>query len=426
MRSSIFDYNFTRFSVSRSITDAMYRWEMEVAMDYPVPPTWSVVEAVMGNDCILVGFPETKQYGRSNDERHTTVSGYSYGWYPANRPIRPENRLLQSYISGSTIIVENPLTYLQRLIHGTDNPCGLVKGGWDASIAGWGTATLPYQQFESSDSSYVQNVIDDICEYSGMLYLDGWKKISGVWTPVTYLRSESALDTGFDLPAPIVITASADQTDIRNNRVMIESEAEINGSKWKNSVWVDGIIHGTLQGFSARKPASWDTAAMGAERPYQYCFQMPPTITAAQAQALVANKANHLYALLTIPAETYSVKFFDRSDIKLMQKIVFSGFAPKIPNGAMRVIEIRYDIDRAGGLVCTCSCAVERSWSAIRKLAISLKQDWVIMSDSIKRSIESKNRQVVYGTAVANGPAGTTIMQAPRSGALAYVTLPNQ
>jgi len=403
----------------------MYRWDMQVAHDYPVPPTWEPLEAVIGSDCVMVGFPITKQFSRDDSDKSTKVSGYSYGWYPANRPIRPENRLLQTTTSGSTIVVENPLTYLERIIHGTDNPCGLVKGGWDTAITGWGTADLPYQQFESSDSSYVQNCIDDICEYTGLLYLDSWKKIGNLWTPVTYLRTESALDTGFDLPAPIVITASTSQEDIRNARVMIESEAEINGDKWKNSVWVDGIIQGTMQGFSARKPATWTCATMGPERPYQYCFTMPPTVTTAQAQALVANRTNLLYSLLTIPAETFSVKFFDRVDIKLMQKIQFSGFAT-IPSEPMRIVEIKYDIDQEGGCVCTCSCAVERSWSAIRKLAISMKQDWAAISDSIKRSVESSAKQVVYGSVVGYGPSGTAIVQSPSSGALAYASMPNQ
>lgn len=425
MRTSIFDYNFTRFSVFRSITDAMYQWDMDVAMDYPVPQTWDTVEAVIGDDCVLVGFPISKKEGRNKNERFTSISGFSYGWYPANRPIRPENRLLKSHVSGNEIIVEDPLLHLDRIIHGTDNPCGLVKGGWDSGISGWGTATRPYQQFESSDTSYVQNVIDDVCENTGVLYLDGWRKINNIWTPCTYLRSESALDTGFDLPAPIFIQASTSQEDIRNHRVMIEAEAEINGDKWKNSIWVDGVIQGTLTGYSARKPAVWDVATMGPERPYQYCFTMPPTVTVAQAQTLVAEKTNLLYALLTIPAETFSVKFWDRSDLKLMQKIEFSGFST-IPNGPMRIVEIRYDIDRDNGCVCTCSCAVERSWSAIRKLAISMKQDWAAISDSIKRSVQSSTKQVVYGTVVANGPSGTAIVQSPGSGALAYSSMPNQ
>lgn len=441
--SSIWDYKFTKFSVSRGIGDAMWRWSMDVANGYPIPPTWTRVEAIkyVGSKkyCLLIGFPLTKTYERSDDSRGTKVSGYSFGWYVANRPMRPSDRLLNTTLSGSTIIVEDPILYLSRLIHSTDNPCGLLKGGWDSAVSGWGT-TLPYQQFESSDSSKVQNVIDEISEYTGLLYYDYWKLISNVYQPVTYLKNDTNFDAGFNLPTPITIDAYApaqldpndvgnaiDLNQIQNNRVMVDTESEINGDNWKNSVWVDAVIQGTMAGAFARYPATWNPATMDLERPHQYCYTLPPTTTQAQANAIVAAKAASLYTLLSSPVETFSVKFFNRYDLQLFQKITFKGFAPSIPDQTMRITNIEYTIDGDDGCVCSCQCMTDRSWSAIRKMSISLKRDWAAISDSIKRSQENKTKQIVYGTVINTNP-GTqvAVIQSKSSGKMTYAGTPNQ
>ena len=425
MRYSVFDYKFKSFSVHRSFSDAMYTWEMEVAEGYDTPPTHEPIEAIkwVNNKkyCLLVGFPITSQSKRSDSEHGTVMSGYSYGWKVPQRPILQEDRLLKSTVQGNRIIIEDPLLYLSRLIHSTDNPCGLLKGGWDSKVEKWGSIDLPYQQFEASDSSNVMNQVDDICEYAGLFYMDGWKEINGIFQPVTYLRSETALDTGYDLPDPILITANSD--DVRTQRVMVDAESEINGDKWFNSVWVDGVIQGETSGVTRHKPEKWVVADMGLERPYPYNFTLPP-MTRAEVIKKVVEKCNYLYDLVTIPAETFSVKFFDRYDLKLMQKIRFSGFST-IPDMQMRITEIEYTINADEGCICTCTCASDRSWSAMRKLALSLKRDWAAVSDSIKRSIESKMQQVTYGRVVAvNG--STVIMEDPKTGAHSYVNLPNQ
>lgn len=447
--NSIWDYKFKRFSVSRSITDAMWRWEMEVDKSYPTPPLFKPIQAVktVGNKeyCILVGFPINRRYSRADGERSTIVEGYSYGWYVANRPIRPEKRLVPTSLDGKTIKVNDPIGYVRSLIHdGGNNPCGLIPGLWDTETPGWGSASLPYQQFESSDSSFIQNVIDEICEYTGLFYYDYWKKSGGLWVPASYMRHQSKLqntgDNGFGTPAKITIrydgtvtnSAGIVQSHLQNNRVMVDTEAEVCGDDWKNSVWVDGVIQGTMKGFSARIPAAWN-ATETVERPYQYCFQIPPTVVAsgaditdAQAKNIVSTRAQQLYNLLTAPTERYSVKFFNRYDIQLLQELRFEGFGSQIPTGDLRIVEIEYSIDADQGEVCSCRCMTDRSWSASRRLSLILKRDWASVSDSIARSQESKKKQVIYGKVVGKGPKNTIILRNEASGALTYASVPNQ
>ena len=84
-RPSIFDYKFTQFSVSKSFTDAMWRWSMTIPRGYPVPETWQPIDAISPDtqNCVLVGFPITKNPTTARDFKGVTVSGFSYGWYVA-------------------------------------------------------------------------------------------------------------------------------------------------------------------------------------------------------------------------------------------------------------------------------------------------------------------------------------------------------
>lgn len=404
---------------------------METPHDNPVPVIKEPIEAVKTYNnidyCLFLGIPLTSRYTRSEDFYGTILTGYSYGFYVSKRPIMRADRLLDTDVVGNKIIVENPIEYLEGLIHGTDNPCGLIKGGWDTTVTNWGTDTLPYQQFEASESATVQTQIDDIGEYCALFYMDGWKEIDGIFQPVTYLCNEANIDTQLDLPDAIEIEDGT--TDIRDMRMIVDGESEINGDQQYNSVWVDGVRKGDdgneNSGYTSHKPATWDVATMGVEYPYYYKYEISPTLSITKAKAAVATKANYLYDLLTLPAETFTVQFFDRYDLKLMQKIRFIGF-DKIPDVQMRITDIEYTIDGDAGIMCKCTCATERSWSAMRKLAVTLKQDYLIVANTIKDSIERRLQMVNYGTVESMGPNGTVIMKSDRTGNHSYVTIPNQ
>ena len=138
---------FDKCQISRSITDSMWRFDIEIDKDYPCPRLWEPVEATLVENnkkyCVFIGFPISKQKVVRDGDEYTRLSGVSYGWYVANRPLRPSERTLQSTQSGSNIIIEDPITYLNRLFFTGGNRLGLSKGYWDGSTTGWVQTNCP-------------------------------------------------------------------------------------------------------------------------------------------------------------------------------------------------------------------------------------------------------------------------------------------
>ena len=270
MTADLKSYPGRDMRVSRSITDAMWTWSLTIDKDERYPGIWDDVQLIesIGNTdyCLLRGFPLTNQYRYEEADTYREITGYSYGWYVANRPILPDERLLQATVSGSTITIEDPILYLNRLIFGggTGTPCGLHQGAWENSTPGWGTDDLPYQQFESNDSSTIQSVIDDISDYTGLIHYDHWLKVGSAWVPVSYLLTQDHIDTQMGLPAELVITNTSES--IQENQVIPPVSLQVDGTKWKNRVLVTGSIQGSSNIYSGLYPASWDITTQGLER----------------------------------------------------------------------------------------------------------------------------------------------------------------
>ncbi|HWQ65154.1 MAG TPA: hypothetical protein VN429_12105 [Methanospirillum sp.] len=422
-------------SISRSMTDAMWSWRLKIDKDRDYPKIWTDVGLIetVGNKnyCLLRGFSLKSGKTYEEDDEYRVIDGYSYGWFVANRPVLPSDRLMKSTVSGSTITTEDPIAYLDRLIFGDSssqgNICGLQQGYWMSATPNWGTDSLPYQNFEQSDSAMVQSVIDDISEYTGLIHFDHWLPVGNTWVPVSYLMTQDQIDSHMNLPAKLVIENT--HASIRNNQVVPPININEDGTKWKNRVMVTGTIQGTNNVYDYLYPTSWDLTTQGLERIYPYCFQMPATISTAAAQALVEARAKAIYSLLCTSTTTYEVKFWKRFDLQLYQQVQFTGF-DNIPSDVMRITDIEYSWsadygDSWSSPVCTIKCAIDREWSAARKLALILKQDYWAVADSLKRAIESSSKTTFLGTTVAYGPNGTAILKSA-SGAYVYAATPNQ
>ena len=397
-RTNILSLMFETCQISRSITDSMWRFDMEIDKDYPCPKLWEPVEATLIEDnkkyCIFIGFPISKQKVVRDGDEYIRLSGVSYGWYVANRPLRPAERTLQSTQSGNNIIIEDPIIYLNRLFFTDGNRLGLKKGYWDASTNGWGTNELPYHQFESNENTTVQSVLDEICAYTGLIYLDYWMQVGPAWEPVSFLINSVNLDTKIGLPPPLIINSSDDQIDARTHRMIEEIQSTEEGDNWKNRVYVDAKIQDTDTWYTAVKPATWDINVDGLERIYQYCEELPP---GADAQAWATKRCNQIYSLLCTPTTTFEVPFWYKFDLQLYQKIQFKGFN-LVPEDMMRIVEITYDFSPDGGAVCSVRCALDREWAAARSLALILKQDSLALADAINKVVNKKTATNSIGT----------------------------
>lgn len=422
-------------SISRSMTDAMWTWRLKIDKDRDYPKIWTdvgLVETVGSkNYCLLRGFTLKSSPTYEEDDQYRIVDGYSYGWFVANRPILPSDRLMRSSVNGSVITTEDPILYLNRLIFGGGstqaNICRLQQGYWMPATPGWGTDSLPYQNIEQSDSAMVQSAIDEISEYTGLIHFDHWLPVGNDWIPVSFLMTQDLIDYKMNLPEMLVIENT--HTSIRENQVVPPVNVIEDGTKWKNRVIVTGTIQGTNNVFQYLYPSSWDIASQGLERIYPYCFQMPATISTSAAQALVETRAKAIYSLLSTSTTMYEVKFWKRPDLQLYQRVQFTGF-DGIPSDVMRITDIEYswsadDGDGWGTPMCTIKCAIDRQWAAARKLSLILKQDYWAVADSLKRAVEQSSKTTFLGTTVGYGPNGTAILRSA-SGAYVYAATPNQ
>jgi hypothetical protein len=419
-RRSVFEFKAEYYEIRRSATDACWSFTMAIDSDYPTPSMYEPLEMVIEDSgteyCLLIGFSTKSTFITQDNRIYNELSGFSYGWYVQNAPILKADRLLKSTTSGTTIIIEDPLTYSDRLIFAAGtNPRGLIKGGMSASTPGWGT-TVAYKQFESNYNSTLQSVIDDMGNYAGLLSYDRWKKIGSIWYPAYYHVSDADMDTLMDLPNPIIIENTSDS--IRLNRMVKDASIDNDATKQYTRVYVDSVVDGTESGYYAVIPATWNVSTQGPERAYQDCFTLPPTLTAAEAQTKTNQRAQTLYNLLSAPTHVYDVEFLGRYDIQLFQRIQFVGF-PKLPDDMMRIIDITHRKDYKG-FQTSVRCAVDRQWSAARALGVILADnDWSKFATQIMDSIEKKQKSNYTGTAIAYGPRGTVIARTS-SGALVY------
>lgn len=433
MRKNLFDFKCEELTISRSITDTKWSFSITIDKDYPYPDLWEPVHAIKEVDgtqhCLFIGFPTSKQKVIRDGDEYIQITGNSYGWYLANRPLRPAERLLKTTVTGKDIVVEDPITYLERLIFGSNvvsdysNPCGLIKGNWDTSTNNWGTSTLPGVQFEANESATIQTVLDDISDYANLIHYDYWKKIGPDWQAVSYLVNESNLDTNMDLPSPLTITSSDEQIDARTHNMLEDIQFTSEGEKWKNRIIVDAKIQGADTYYTAMLPETWDIAENGLERIYQCCEELPPKTKAADATNWAKNRAAALYSLLCTPTTTFEVQFWYKYDLKLFQKIQFFGFA-NISDEVMRISELSYRFSDADGDMLSVRCSLDREWSSARKLAFITKMDHMAFTESINKIID-KRIQTTFLATITDVTDGAAIYQSV-AGRAGYAATPNQ
>ena len=427
-RRNLFSFMFDELTISRRITDTMWSFSITIDKNYDSPNLWEPVEATLEHEgvqyCLFIGFPISKKKIIVRGDEYWDIKGVSYGWYLPNTPLRPAERLLQTTKSGNTIIVEDPITYMNRIMYpGNVAITGLIKGTWDTSTIGWGTASMPGMQFEMNESATIQSAFDEIADYTGLIHYDYWKKVGPDWRAVSYLVNEANIDTKLDLPAPLVITHSDNQIDARTLKMIEDIQATEEGDNWKNRVVVDAKIQGSNTSYTAWMPSTWDIATNGLERRYQYCEELPPGTSAAQALSWANNRASTIYSLLCTPTINFDVPFWYNFNLKLWQKIKFDGF-PNINPGQMRVVEINYRFNDSDGAVCNISCALERNWASARKLALILKLDQSALRDTIEKIIDKKSRATFLAT--VTGVSGSSAIYESVSGRAGYAATPNQ
>jgi hypothetical protein len=179
--------------------------------------------------------------------------------------------------------------------------------------------------------------IQEVCEYSGMVFLVKWRSVNGAMTPCAYLVHQDDIDHathGLDLP-PMVTFTHPDPCIANRVQATLQSDEKYNRIEVRSASPSGAWFH-----------AVRETPALqaGEELPIEYLEERSDLPIDADHSGWCTARADELYAYYTAYSYTYTLTLIDRTDLELYQRCQFSGF-DAIPNGAiMRVVAMRYNV----------------------------------------------------------------------------------
>jgi len=166
--------------------------------------------------------------------------------------------------------------------------------------------------------------------YIVLVKLGDWG--SGLYGPDFYAVPIASIDDstdGLDLPSPLTITSPDAFLD---GSIELEQNGEAQYDRiWircrdLNGVWMEAI----------RTNSRVDNG----EGPYRTLLLEPENIA---TRTDMNDYADLMYDLHVGRACTWTAIFYDRPDLQLYQRVIFSGYGIKIPNGTYRIIHIKKD-----------------------------------------------------------------------------------
>jgi hypothetical protein len=181
--------------------------------------------------------------------------------------------------------------------------------------------------------------IEEVAKYLGFIFVVKHRVSGSQVIPAAYFIQEDEIDnifTGLDLPAPVTITnpdpylitpVTLDQDgEEKYNRVTVRCQSF--SGKWYSK---------TLQSSGVDA---------GQELPIEYYEINPDIALQKECDARCAD----LWAYYNSQVLKWTATFLKRSDFRLLQQLVFSGYGVQIPNGTYRIVSIQYQY-ADGGLV---------------------------------------------------------------------------
>lgn len=239
-----------------------------------------------------------------------------------------------------TVIIDDPVSYVTRLLGGTNYervtgiyPYRMTPVNWSSS------SDPPAIEFRCEDKETKISIIERICRYIRYIFFIKSIELAGVYYCAAYMIPEANIDSptnGLDLPAAVTITDDDDY-------LLSPGTHERKGEERYNQVRVRcQAAYGANVGqvFEAILPEGGYVAG----DPILEYYEMNPNLA---SQAECNQRCADLYAYYVDQIESYELTFLERSDFRLLQKLVFSGHS-KITSGTYRIVSISYDYRQAG------------------------------------------------------------------------------
>jgi len=339
----VWQYRFESLDISRSAQDALWRCDGRIdGLQAPLAYKSFAVKVPDHNGVlrtIFFGFVPGRDYVQAVAADKSTIQGFDAGFY-LTRQYLPDGDLfypadyfwtpmsLIKYWLGEETIQAGSPSYWER-----------VSGIMPYRIHNPSTYGHPYtpKDWNFQPKATKVQAIQEVCEYSGMVFLVKWHAINGAMTPCAYLVHQDDIDHpyhGLDLPP--MVTFTAPDPGIKNGvRVTLQSDEKYNRIEVRSASPSGAWFH-----------AVRETPALqaGEELPIEYLEERSDLPIDADHGGWCSARADELYAYYTAYSYTYTLTLIDRTDLELYQRCQFYGF-DAIPDGdVMRIVSIRYRV----------------------------------------------------------------------------------
>lgn len=380
----VWQYRFESLDISRSAQDALWRCDGQIdGLQAPLAYKSFTVRVPDHNGVlrtIFFGFVPGRDYVQAVAANKSTVQGFDAGFY-----------LTRQYLP------DGDLYYPAKFLW---TPMNLIKywlgeeATWAGSPSRWEQVTgiMPYRIHNPStyDHPYTPKdwnfqpkttkaqAIQEVCEYSGMVFLVKWRSVNGAMTPCAYLVHQDDIDHathGLDLP-PMVTFTHPDPRIANGVRATLQSDEKYNRIEVRSASPSGAWFH-----------AVRETAALraGDELPIEYLEERSDLPIDADHGGWCNARADELYAYYTAYSYTYTLTLIGRTDLELYQRCRFYGFGVIPDRDAMRIVAIRYNV-RPTHTEVEITVTPDSRLSDIRRLQRSQAADAVSEMQVIARS----------------------------------------
>lgn len=384
------DYAVVSADVSRTVTDAV--WQLQTEFIGPQAPGafFPIHHEAVDHEGVtrhlFTGIAPTVDKEVGSTGVKTRVTAYDYGWYLSAQYVPDDARTVEIDTSWWTWGRNTWQEWINYLLEDTGITAYRIRTG----------PSTYWKQFVFSNTTTKKQAIDEISKYCNYIFEVKWRDYGTLenpdWRPVAYWVPEAEIDDaddGLDIPAPVTLTWP-DPTLVDLPTVATNPEERVNRVR---------IIGSNGQGTFYQ--ATRETAAVtaGTELPREY-MEESSNLT---SQTAVTNYAVSMLNYFTRPGVTVQMKFINRFDLQLYQKIKFgTGFPQELYEltdgrdsiNYLRIVGIKYHTEEANNYV-EVTAVYDHPIVIIKNRQRYLKPNWFTeVESSIKRGIEQQIKAV--------------------------------
>lgn len=400
------DYPVGEATVSKTITDAC--WQLETEFVGPeAPPVFFPLHHDAQDHTgvtrhLFTGIAPSMNKDVSSAGMKTRATAYDYSWYLSAQYIPDDARTMEVSTAWWVWGRSSWQDWIEYLLEDTGITAYRIRTG----------PAVVWKQFIFTNKTTKKEAIDQISKYCNYVFEVRWRDYGTTenpdWRPVAYWVPEAEIDDsddGLDIPAPVTLTWP-------EPHLVDMPKIETNPEERINRVRIIGA-----NGEGAFYSRTVETAAVtaGAELPREYMEESSSLTTQTQ----VNTYASAMLTYFARPAVTVSMKFIDRFDLQLYQKIKFGAGFPlefyELTDGRdginyLRIVSIKYHTGPADNYV-EVTAVYDHPIIIIKNRQHIVKPCWITeVEDSVKKGIESQIRATVGTIESIAGDGLTAVM----------------